>query len=351
MYNRLNDDKYNECLFYGSSRSGKTFLILFWMISQSVIRKANCLILRNVLTSLQTGMIRQTLPAVLKSIASHNGLNKVEDLVAPNGKRFCVYDKKENILRFFNGAYIQFGAIRGSSDVSSTYDKILSTEWGHIFVDECSEVDELAIDTLRTRLAQKLDVTNKMIYALNPTTKSHWTYVRFFKRENREGLKLEPAVTDRFLVVHFSVLDNREYLSADYVNTLSQLSALQRKRFLSGEYSDESEGEIFDHIPWGPVPSQLFDCLIYTDPSAKDNESCDYKASVLLASAADKIYLLGVKAVKGTSLQMMYNIFELFKMSPVPPRIVMEKKQVPLDFRPIPKRDRMELSADVGYSQ
>lgn len=323
MYNRLNDDKYNECLFYGSSRSGKTFLILFWMISQSVIRKANCLILRNVLTSLQTGMIRQTLPAVLKSIASHNGLNKVEDLVAPNGKRFCVYDKKENILRFFNGAYIQFGAIRGSSDVSSTYDKILSTEWGHIFVDECSEVDELAIDTLRTRLAQKLDVTNKMIYALNPTTKSHWTYVRFFKRENREGLKLEPAVTDRFLVVHFSVLDNREYLSADYVNTLSQLSALQRKRFLSGEYSDESEGEIFDHIPWGPVPSQLFDCLIYTDPSAKDNESCDYKASVLLASAADKIYLLGVKAVKGTSLQMMYNIFELFKMSPVPPRIIM----------------------------
>lgn len=332
MYNRLNDDKYNECLFYGSSRSGKTFLILFWMISQSVIRKANCLILRNVLTSLQTGMIRQTLPAVLKSIASHNGLNKVEDLVAPNGKRFCVYDKKENILRFFNGAYIQFGAIRGSSDVSSTYDKILSTEWGHIFVDECSEVDELAIDTLRTRLAQKLDVTNKMIYALNPTTKSHWTYVRFFKRENREGLKLDPAVTDRFLVVHFSVLDNREYLSADYVNTLSQLSALQRKRFLSGEYSDESEGEIFDHIPWGPVPSQLFDSLIYTDPSAKDNESCDYKASVLLASAADKIYLLGVKAVKGTSLQMMYNIFELFKMSPVPPRIVMEKKQVPLDF-------------------
>lgn len=109
MYNRLNDDKYNECLFYGSSRSGKTFLILFWMIAQSVIRKANCLILRNVLTSLQTGMIRQTLPAVLKSIASHNGLNKVEDLVAPNGKRFCVYDKKENILRFSTGHIFSSG--------------------------------------------------------------------------------------------------------------------------------------------------------------------------------------------------------------------------------------------------
>ena len=302
------------------------------IFTQTIIHKANCLILRNVLTSLQTGMIRQTLPAVLKAIANHNGVNKIDDLASSNGKRFCVYDKKENILRFFNGAYIQFGAIRGSSDVSSTYDKILSTEWGHIFVDECSEVDELAIDTLKTRLAQKLDVTNKMIYALNPTTKSHWTYVRFFKRENREGLKLDPAVTERFFVVHFSIMDNREHLPADYVNTLSQLSALQRKRFLSGEYSDESEGEIFDHIPWGPVPSQLFDCLIYTDPSAKDNESCDYKASVLLASAADKIYLLGVKAVKGTSLQMMYNIFELFKMSPVPPRIIMEKKQVPLDF-------------------
>ena len=173
MYNRLNDDKYNEYLFYGGSRTGKTFLILYWCSTQTIIHKANCLILRNVLTSLQTGMIRQTLPAVLKAIANHNGVNKIDDLASSNGKRFCVYDKKENILRFFNGAYIQFGAIRGSSDVSSTYDKILSTEWGHIFVDECSEVDELAIDTLKTRLAQKLDVTNKMIYALNPTTKSH----------------------------------------------------------------------------------------------------------------------------------------------------------------------------------
>lgn len=343
MYDRLNDGQWREVLFYGSSRSGKTFLILYWMVVQCIVYRANCLILRNLFTSLQIGMLSQTLPAVLRSIAELNGYRSIDKVVMRDGSPFCKLDRVKNVLRFFNGAYIQFSSIRGSSDRDSAYDKILSSEWGHIFVDEVSEVDERSVDTLRSRLAQRLDVPNKILFALNPTRKSGWTYVRFFKHEDRDGMSIPDRIVERFLVVKFGINDNLENISEDYKASLESMSALQRKRFLEGDYFDESEGEVFRKITWSgstpahglPKNGEWEGLLIYTDPSATDNRNSDYKASVLLGRARGMIWLLGVRAVQGTSRQMMDGIWELYRESPVPEmtRIVMEKKQVPLDFR------------------
>lgn len=74
MYNALNSGHYTSVLFYGASRSGKTFLILYWMIVQCIAYRANNLIVRNTFTSLQSGMILQTLPAVLNAIADITGI-------------------------------------------------------------------------------------------------------------------------------------------------------------------------------------------------------------------------------------------------------------------------------------
>ena len=337
MFNKLNEGRWKEVLFYGSSRSGKTFLILYWMIVQCVVYKANCLVLRNLFTALQMGMLHQTLPAVLNAIATHNGYKDYTKIVMADGTPFCKLNGKDNYLLFFNGAYIQFSSIRGSSDNNSTYDKILSSEWGHIFIDEVSEVEERAVDVLRTRLAQKLPVRNKLLFALNPTRKSGWTYIRFFKHETREGLAIPAETVRAFLVVKFSLMDNMENVAEDYKETLEAMSSLQRKRFLDGDYFDESEGEIFQKINWEvelPKPHEWIDLMIYTDPSAKESKTNDFKATVLLGKARNKIWLLDVRAVQGTSLQMLYNIRDLYVASPNPDitRIVMEKKQVPLDF-------------------
>ena len=337
VYNLLNSGRYKEVLFYGSSRSGKTFVILYWLIMQAVCFGANCLVLRNLFTSLQTGMLQQTLPAVLKAIATHNGYSSLDKMKSADGKKFCTFNGKTNVLTFFNGAYIQFGSIRGSSDGDSTFDKILSTEWGHIFVDEVSEVEERAIDILRTRLAQKMNVRNMLLFALNPTRKSGWTYVRFFKHETRDGLAIPEETIATFLVMKFVLKDNEGNIADDYEDTLKGMSALQRKRFLEGDYFDESEGEIFRKIAWGelPKPEEWQDIILYTDPSAKESKSNDFKASVLLGRARNKVWLIDVRAVQGTSLQMMNNIYELYFASPnrMITRIVMEKKQIPLDFK------------------
>lgn len=78
MYNALNSGHYTSVLFYGASRSGKTFLILYWMIVQCIAYRANNLIVRNTFTSLQSGMILQTLPAVLNAIAGYNGYSSYQ---------------------------------------------------------------------------------------------------------------------------------------------------------------------------------------------------------------------------------------------------------------------------------
>lgn len=343
MFNLLNEGKYKEVLFYGSSRSGKTFVIIYWLIVQSVVYGANCLVLRNLFTSLQLGMIQQTLPAVLKAIAQANGYNSIDKVKMSDGTPFCKFNGRDNYLKFFNDAYIQFASLRGSSDTDATFDKILSSEWGFIFVDEVSEVEERAIDVLRTRLAQKLPVRNKLLFALNPTRKSGWTYVRFFKHETREGIAIPKDVVAGFLVVKFTLNDNMDNIAADYEETLKTMSTLQRKRFLDGDYFDESEGEIFKKINWSdvspetvfPRPEEWQDLIIYTDPSAKESKKNDFKASVLLGRARGKIWLIDVRAVQGTSLQMLENIRELYSLSPnkMITRIVMENKQVPLDFK------------------
>lgn len=355
MYNLLNEDKWKEVLFYGSSRSGKTFVILYWLIMQCLAYKANCLVLRSLFTSLMQGMIKQTLPAVLNAIAQHNGYKSYEKMTMRDGSRFAKFNGKDNFLMFFNGAYLQFSSLRGSSDNDSTYDKILSTEWGHIFVDEVSEVEERSIDTLRSRLAQKLEVRNKLLFALNPTRKSGWTYVRFFKHETRDGIAIPKKVHEAFLVVKFTLDDNRENISEDYEQTLESASSLMRKRFLEGDYFDESEGEIFKKIVWStqlgelrfPNPEEWEDIILYTDPSAKESKKNDFKASVLLGRARNKIWLIDVRAVQGTSLQMLENIRDLYFESPnrLITRIVMENKQVPLDF----KKTFEQFQKDTGW--
>lgn len=343
MFNKLNEGKWKEVLFYGSSRSGKTFVILYWLIINVIIYRANCLVLRNLFTSLQTGMLQQTLPAVLTAIAKHNGYDKWQSIEMKDGTPFAKYNGKDNFLMFFNGSYLKFGSIRGSANDESQFDKILSSEWGHIFIDEVSEVEERAVDILRTRLAQKLPVRNKLLFALNPTRKSGWTYVRFFKHETREGLTIPEDTVSRFLVVKFTLNDNMENVAADYKETLEAMSTLQRKRFLDGDYFDESEGEIFKKICWSGVNADLNmpqdheweDIIVYTDPSAKESKNNDFKASVLLGKARGRIWLIDVRAVQGTSLEMMRNIHDLYMRSPnrYITRIVMEKKQVPLDFK------------------
>lgn len=341
MFNLLNSGEYSEFLFYGASRSGKTFLILYWLTMQCLAYKANCLVVRNTFTSLLMGMIKQTMPAVLNAIAKLNGKSRYEKLVL-RGAQFAKYNGRDNVLIFYNGAYIQFASMHSSSgEDNSAYDKVLSTEWGHIFCDEVSEIDYAAIDTLRSRLAQKIidsrgqDIEGKMLFALNPTSKAHWTYKRFFEYKTVDNEPLSDDIKRGLFRMHFNTNDNKNFISGSYLKQLQGMSRLQRQRFFDGEYADIGAGKIFTKFTFLPRPAtcDIVEAIIYTDPSAKDQKTSDYKASVLLVRTKDsRIWLYDCRAVQGTSRQMLDNIYELYRNAPIVPRVVMERRQLPLDF-------------------
>lgn len=353
MYNLLNEYKYTEFLFYGSSRAGKTFLILYWFIVQCAFNRANCLVVRKTFTSLQDGMLQQTLPAVLTAIAKHNGLSNYHKLTL-NGKPLCEYRARSNSLVFFNDSYIKFASIQSGRDGdSSAYDKILSTEWGHIFVDEVSEIDYDAISTLFTRRSAPImdkKVPNCILYALNPTTKVHWAYKRFFKHESVEGEKLPDSVIKEMYFMHFSVDDNSQFQSTNYKSSLQGLSRIQRMRFLEGEFQDVGSGTVFRNLKFLPRPNvdDIVEALIYTDPSAKDGKKNDFKASVLLVRTKDsRTWMWDCRAIQGSTDKMLENIRELYLSSPVVPRLIMERKQLPLDFDITYKRFQQKYCFDA----
>lgn len=342
MFNLLNSNDYSEYLFYGSSRSGKTFLILYWLVIQSLAYRANCLVVRNTFTSLLMGMIKQTLPSVLNAIAKLNGKSRYEKLLL-RGQPLAKYNGKDNILLFYNGAYIQFASMHSNSGSdNSSYDKVLSTEWAHIFCDEVSEIDYAAVDTLRSRLAQKItdkstgeEIEGKMLFALNPTSKAHWTYKRFFEYKTVDSEPLSEDIRKRLFRMHFNTNDNQKFIAGSYLRQLQGMSRLQRQRFYDGEYADVGAGKVFTNLTFlrRPAVKDIEEAIIYTDPSAKDQKTSDFKASVLLVRTKDcRIWLYDCRAVQGTSRQMLDNIYELYKISPIVPRVVMERRQLPLDF-------------------
>lgn len=340
VLSELLSGKYSEANVYGAARSGKTYLIVYYLTIMCAALKINCLVVRNTFDSIQAGIIAQTMPEVLNAIAKANGLEKYEDMYV-NGVRFAKYHRQSRRLLFYNGAYIQFAGMQGSADVTKAYDKILSTQWGVIYGGEVSEIDVMAIDTLRTRCAAKIirpdgsEMDTMMLYDLNPPSVLHWTYKQFFEHRNSTGELIPEKVWKTYFVVKFVPDDNRENLSSTYYDKLEgNLSTMQKKRYLEGDYALESEGEIFKVINWDKLPDadKFSSCIIYTDPSAKDQKTNDYKASVLLGYAEGKIWFISARAVQGTSLQMSQNIYDLYHESPIPPKVYIEKKQLPIDF-------------------
>lgn len=143
------------------------------------------------------------------------------------------------------------------------------------------------------------------------------------------GMKLDPSIQAMLYKKHFSVEDNKENVSSSYMLTMKSLSKIDKRRFLDGEYYDEMEGEIFHHIPWGTMPEEesFVRYIIYVDPSAKESVKNDYKACVLLGLTKDKIWLVDVYAVQGSTYEMLEGIYSLYVKCPITPRLYIEKSK------------------------
>ena len=228
-----------KLLLSGGSRSGKSFKAVEKLISRAVLYPGSRhLIARQTYNSLKTAMMRDTVPTVLK--IKYPVLYKVW---MGDGMNWG-----DSIFTLPNGSQILFRGIGNEKDV----EKLLGTEFSTMLFDECSEINFLSIQKLRTRLAQKVkhykeDKTCKLMEVdiLNPTTKSHWTYKEYFEHVN----PLDPEITldaSEMRAVSLNPIDNIENIEEDYIEkVLLKLPKSDQLRFLYGQYGNEVRGSIF----------------------------------------------------------------------------------------------------------
>lgn len=263
-------------LVYGGSRSGKTFLLCYAILSRAIEAPGS----RHLLARLHNIDVRQsimmdTFPKVIN--ARHAGM----PLSLNRTDQFYVLP---------NGSEIWFGGL----DDKDRVDKILGKEFATIYVNEASQVSYDTVITLRSRLAQNVDrigggqLPLKAYYDLNPTGRGHWTYREFVEGVRPEnGIPLPPGTRA------YAVMNPRDNpnLPAQYLDELAAMPERQRKRFFEGVYLTEVPGALWpldtvDKLRVDAAPS-LNRIVVAIDPSGSDGVGGDIQGIVVVGMGDD----------------------------------------------------------------
>jgi len=158
---------------------------------------------------------------------------------------------KDEITHLGSGSKILFRGIKTSSGNQVASLKSLQgvTTW---VLDEAEElVDEKIFDTIDLSVRQKGSV-NRVIMIMNPTTKEHFIYQRFFEGKGvQEGVNGTHGDTT---YIHTTYLDNIENLSESYLAQIAEIKNRRPKKYkhqILGGWLDKAEGVIFDNWKLG----------------------------------------------------------------------------------------------------
>ena len=154
---------------------------------------------------------------------------------------------KDEILNKKTGSKIIFRGIKTSSGDQTANLKSLQgiTTW---VVDEAEELtDEQKFDTIDLSVREK-GLQNRVILILNPTTKEHFIYKRFFEdRGVQEGSNI---TKDNTTYIHTTYIDNIDNLSKSYIDQIAQMRERRPEKYkqqMLGAWLNKAEGVIFSN--------------------------------------------------------------------------------------------------------
>ena len=158
---------------------------------------------------------------------------------------------KSEIVNIQSKSEIIFKGIKTSSGDQTANLKSLQgvTTW---ILDEAEElIDETIFDKINFSIRQK-GKQNRVILILNPSTKEHWIYKKFFE---------QPGVTEGFngikgntTYIHTTYLDNYNNLDQSFLDEVEQVRANNPKKYelvIMGGWLDKAEGVVFTNWKYG----------------------------------------------------------------------------------------------------
>ncbi len=217
-------------LFSGGRGSGKSFAVAFSMLYLTMERGHTILFTRYTLRSAHISIIPE-----FKEKIDMLELNHMFDV------------NKDEITNLHTGSKILFRGIKTSSGLQTANLKSLQglTTW---VMDEAEELtDEETFDKIDMSVRQR-NIDNRVILILNPTTKEHWIYKRFFEDNavNEGTCTTKNDVT----YVHTTYLDNLANLSQSYINSIEKIKRRRPNKYkhqILGGWLDKAEGVVFDN--------------------------------------------------------------------------------------------------------
>lgn len=168
------------------------------------------------------------------------------------------YITKDEIVNKQTGSKIIFKGIKTSSGTQTANLKSLSGVTTFV-LDEAEElVDEDVFDKIDLSVRNNTK-QNRVILILNPTTKEHFIYNRFFEQRGVEAG--ETTTKGDTTYIHTTYLDNAEYLSQSFLNQVEALKENNTKKYehtILGGWLDKADGVVFTNWKFGPFnPDKL----------------------------------------------------------------------------------------------
>jgi phage terminase large subunit len=161
------------------------------------------------------------------------------------------YITKDEIINKKTGSKILFKGIKTSSGTQTANLKSLAgvTTW---VLDEAEELtDEDTFDKIDFSIRAK-DIQNRVILVLNPSTKEHFIYKRFFESKGvKDGSNIVKGDTT---YIHTTYLDNYENLSKSFILQIEDMKVRRKQKYehqILGGWLDKAEGVVFNNWSFG----------------------------------------------------------------------------------------------------
>ena len=252
----------------GGRGSSKSFSVALWDCLKTFEQKSKTLYTRYTLVSAKKSII----PEFQEKI---DLLNATEHFEVTNNE----------IINTKTGSSILFSGRKKSSGKQTAKLKSLQGVSCWILDEAEEETDELNFDKIDLSIRAK-DSKNIVILILNPTTKEHWIYKRFFEDKGvQDGWN---GIKDDTCYIHTTYEDNEENLSQSFLNSIQSIKENRPDKYkyqILGGWRNKAEGVIFTW-EYGKMDESLpfyygLDFGFVNDPDACVKVAIDQKRKII----------------------------------------------------------------------
>ena len=233
-----NDSRYY--LLTGGRGSAKSFSVALHLCALTFEPNQKILFTRYTLTSAKVSIIPEF-------------IEKIELLNV--GHHFKITN--DSIENTSTGSTIIFKGVKTSSGNQTAALKSLQgiTTWVYDEAEE--EESEENFDKIDLSIRTK-GVDNKVVLILNPSTKEHWIYKKFFESQGvNEG---HNGLVGNTTYIHTTYLDNLDNLDPSFLNNIEIIKATRPEKYqhmILGGWLNKAEGVIFDNWSIGEFNDNL----------------------------------------------------------------------------------------------